>query len=226
MSFGSGNRRSPCTSEEYQDLQDAIDYATGRGAVIVAAAGNHSRNAADVTPASCRGVIAVAASDRNDQLAPYSNRGSRIDVTAPGGGGSGSGIYGEGLNCSPPPICPDGHICTYAGTLGVVSSWVVEKPSGISGADYCYRYLSGTSMAAPHVAGLIALMLSKAPSLSPAQVLGRLKRTARPVAGCAGGQCGAGIIDAGKALAGLSSLPAVLMLMQESCSSSESPTCA
>ncbi|NKX50611.1 S8 family serine peptidase, partial [Arthrobacter deserti] len=59
--------------------------------------------------------------------------------------------------------------------------------------------MQGTSMAAPHVAGLAALMLSANPGLSPAQVEERMKATARPAASCSQG-CGSGLVDAAAAL--------------------------
>jgi serine protease len=143
-----------------------------------------------VSPASCRGVIAVAASDASNQLAQYSNRGARIDLTAPGGGGFGNTMYGNAIGC--PPDGPD-----YNGTVGVVSSWAVQKPGrSLLPGDYCYRYLSGTSMASPHVAGVAALLLSQFPTLTPAQVRQRLQAMAHPIAGC-GANCGAGLLDAG-----------------------------
>ncbi|GAB3458979.1 S8 family peptidase [Massilia terrae] len=62
-----------------------------------------------------------------------------------------------------------------------------------------YAYYMGTSMATPHVAGVVALMLSKNPSLTPDDVAARLKATARPFpAACSG--CGAGIVDASAAV--------------------------
>lgn len=217
MSFGTGDPnqydpddpvyhgRFPCS--RFPELQAAINDAVAKGTVVVAAAGNWAANTADISPASCNGVIAVAASDPNNQLAAYSDRGTRIDVTAPGGGGNmNDGSYmGAGVGCTASPVSWD----PYQGTVGVLSSWAVEKPMAqltldqVTGNnDYCYRYLSGTSMAAPHVVGVAALMLSRNPTLTPAQVLQRLKATAHPVAGC-GNQCGAGLIDAGAAVAGV-----------------------
>jgi serine protease len=66
------------------------------------------------------------------------------------------------------------------------------------GAD-TYEYYQGTSMAAPHVAGVVALMLSRNPSLTPDDVAAKLKSTARPFPStCA--QCGAGIVNASAAV--------------------------
>lgn len=67
--------------------QSAIDAALDRGAVVVAAAGNGGGDVADVSPASCRGVVAVAATSRSGGLAWYSNTGEEVVVSAPGGDG-------------------------------------------------------------------------------------------------------------------------------------------
>lgn len=66
------------------------------------------------------------------------------------------------------------------------------------GAD-SYAWYSGTSMAAPHVAGVAALMFAAKPALSPDQVATILRSTARPFPAPCGG-CGSGIVDAGAAV--------------------------
>lgn len=65
--------------------QDAIDEVAARGTVVVAAAGNGSGDVADQNPANCRGVIAVAATTRSGARAAYTNTGSGVDLSAPGG---------------------------------------------------------------------------------------------------------------------------------------------
>ena len=69
-------------------LQDAIDGARDRGAILVAAAGNASDDAAKFAPGNCNGVITVAASNRDGQRADYSNYGPAVDISAPGGDSS------------------------------------------------------------------------------------------------------------------------------------------
>ncbi len=64
-------------------VRDAVAYARGKGAVVVAAAGNEGLTAATV-PASYEGVISVAASDPNDRRYSFSNHGTWVDVAAPG----------------------------------------------------------------------------------------------------------------------------------------------
>jgi len=65
-------------------LEAAIDYAHNRGAVIVFAAGNADDDVANYSPANYSKTIAVAATDRGDQKASFSNYGDLIDVAAPG----------------------------------------------------------------------------------------------------------------------------------------------
>ncbi|WIG95944.1 S8 family serine peptidase [Myxococcus sp. SDU36] len=202
MSFGAGyNPNAPSTlhpCSNYPDMQSAVNYALSKGVVLVAAAGNHGAanyQTANVTPASCNGVIAVGASTQSGGVANWSNKGSRVDVIAPGGLASAS-LYGQGIGC-----LPDSTMDPYvSGTDQIVSAWATGKPSSaLTPGDYCYRYLSGTSMSAPHVAGLAALMLSQKPSLTPAQVTARIKQTATPVSGCAG-HCGTGRVNAAAAI--------------------------
>jgi thermitase len=64
-------------------VKDAVDYAMRRGAIVVAAAGN-TRKSRLMYPAAYSNVLAVAATDRHDQLASFSNFGDWVDITAPG----------------------------------------------------------------------------------------------------------------------------------------------
>lgn len=152
--------------------QSAINGARSRGTVVVVAAGNSNANASGFTPANCAGVITVAATGRTGARAYYSNYGAVVDVAAPGGdtsGGASNGILST-LN---------------AGT---------SSP----GAD-SYAYYQGTSMAAPHVAGVVALMLAKNGALTPDEVETKLKGSTRAFPGNCN-QCGTGIVDANAAV--------------------------
>jgi subtilisin family serine protease len=72
------------TTEVSKALQQAVIYAQGKGVSLVASVGNESQNAAGMYPASYPLVSAVASTDFNDQLAPFSNYGSIVAVSAPG----------------------------------------------------------------------------------------------------------------------------------------------
>lgn len=175
----------------------AIQTAIGRGVVVVVSAGNQGENAARF-PADCPGVIAVAASTPSGHLAPYSNRGANIDLTAPGGDYPHFGTDVPSMAC---PRVPDND--PFDGVNGVVSTWSVGRTAAaLTAADHCYRHVSGTSMAAPHVAGVVGLMRSRNPGLSPAQIGEYLAATARPsgVICPVAGQCGSGMVDADAAV--------------------------
>ena len=158
--------------------QNAINSARSRGTVIVVAAGNSNTDASTANPANCAGVVTVAATNRSGGRAYYSNYGSVIDVAAPGGDSRTAG----------------------GGILSTLNSGATTP-----GSD-SYAFYQGTSMAAPHVAGVAALMLSKTPTLTPDQIESQLKATARPFpATC--NSCGAGIVDATAALGGSGTTP-------------------
>jgi serine protease len=149
--------------------QNAINSARSRGASVVVAAGNSNANASNFTPANCTGVVTVAAVGRNGGKASYSNFGATVEVAAPGGSGGTSSVLST-LN---------------AGSMG-------------PGSDN-YAFYNGTSMATPHVVGVVALMLSANPALTPDQVTQILQSTARSFpATCS--QCGSGIVNANAAV--------------------------
>lgn len=164
-----------------QVYQDAITAAYNAGSVIVVAAGNnYGADAGNYQPASCNNVITVAATDRDGDLANYSNKGSTVEISAPGGE---TGITSNGV-------------------LSTLNAGTTVPGSHI------YQYYQGTSMAAPHVAGIASLLVSLDPSLTPAQVLAYMQGTITPFptgSSCNLSDCGSGIINAGAALAAVSS---------------------
>ncbi|MCC6595399.1 MAG: S8 family serine peptidase [Rhodanobacteraceae bacterium] len=153
-------------------FQSAINTARSNGAIFVVAAGNENQNVSNSSPANCSNVVSVAATTKSGARASYSNYGSTIVVSAPGGDGSGGA----------------GDI------LSTLNSGTTTP------ASENYAYYAGTSMATPHVAALAALVFQKNPSLTPDQVKNILTSTARPLPGACSGGCGAGIVDAQAAL--------------------------
>ncbi|MCS6848199.1 MAG: S8 family peptidase [Anaerolineae bacterium] len=162
---GSGS----CTSA----LQNAVNAVIAANSVLVVAAGNENSPAVGFTPGNCNGVITVAATNRNGDKASYSNFGSVVEISAPGGESGSDGVLST-LN---------------AGTT--------------TPAAHNYVFYKGTSMAAPHVAGVVSLMLSVNASLTPAQVLSLLQTTVTPFPSgstCNISNCGAGIVNAAAAV--------------------------
>ena len=170
-------------------FQSAVNDVNAAGGIVVIASGNAGSDTI-YQPANCSGVIAVTAHVINGDNADYANIGPEVTVSAPGGG-CGTLAFG----CSP-GVSGDGLVVYSLGNTGL------STPLADS-----YAIKRGTSMAAPHVCGTIALMLSLAPSLTRAQVTSMLRASARPhpaASTCAlpanAGLCGAGLLDAQAAL--------------------------
>lgn len=184
-----------CTAYE----ADAIAQANALGAVVVVAAGNQNANTSGYSPGNCPGVVTVASNGVTSRRAYYSNYGDGIEIAAPGGGvyandgSSGAQIYDgfiwQAVNPSDTEPMPADEIA----------------PDGSNGG---YGGSAGTSQAAPHVAGVVALMQgarldADLPLLTPAEVLEILQDTATPftVAPSASQPIGPGIVNAAAAVA-------------------------
>ncbi|MBT2748721.1 MULTISPECIES: S8 family serine peptidase [unclassified Lysobacter] len=182
--------KSTCTSTSV--YQTAIDTAVGNGATVVVAAGNSNQDVSKYSPGGCSKVISVAAGDINGNRAFYSNYGASIDVTAPGG---------EVQSCTKSEFLPLTVDLDVSGSVTVANCGSLQSHpekgvlSTVAGGGY--GFYQGTSMATPHVAGVVALMqaVAKTP-LTPTQVESTLKSSVReiPAANCPGG-CGAGFVD-------------------------------
>lgn len=180
-------------------MQATIDQIVALGKVIVVAAGNSNTNVSGHQPANCNNVITVAAHGPTSLITGYSNFGAGVDIMAPGGA---------------TPLNPGG----VASTLDLGTTTALN--------DNQYVYYQGTSMAAPHVAGLAALMLSANGTLTPAQVTTVIQGTSRafvPAQWCANNpnNCGAGIADAQAAVSAVASVTAPTVLAASASSSSQ-----
>ncbi|MEV7172487.1 S8 family serine peptidase [Streptomyces sp. NPDC093224] len=167
--------------------QNAINAAVARGTTVVVAAGNSNADAAGYSPASCNNVINVASTNRAGDRSYYSNYGSVIDISAPGG---------ETRRATDTP----GTVTTPENAILSTLNAGTTTP----GAEN-YKPYQGTSMAAPHIAGLAALMKSANSSLTPAQIETAIKNNARPLAGTCTGGCGSGLADATATVAAVTS---------------------
>ncbi len=162
-----------CLPSDFGVLISAIDAARLAGSTVVVAAGNESTDIEDTTPAGCKGVISVAASDQRGYLAPYSNHGA-VTIVAPGGDLT-RDDDGDGI--------PDGIWSLVAPSQ--------DKPLGVAAYE-------GTSMATPHVSGAIALAIAQDPNLkwNPDKITELLTRSyAELPAGACHVPCGPGLLD-------------------------------
>ncbi len=156
-----------------QALKEAIDQAYANGVIVVAAAGNS--NSAVEYPAAFENVIAVGAMDIKETRAKYSNFGPELDIIAPGGDNS-TDINQDGLGD------------------GIVQQTFKNGQYSI----FKYAFMEGTSMATPHVSGVIALMLAANPDANPEQIKSILVSTAKNIGDA--NHFGAGLIQASDAI--------------------------
>jgi subtilisin family serine protease len=158
-------------------LQAAVDYAHGKGCMIIAASGN-SGDRSIFYPAALPHVVAIAATDPWDQVARYSTFGPFVALAAPGGSGP------EALSLQ-------------TGILSTLWDTNSQGTDGMGGSEAGeYGIEVGTSMAAAVASGAAAVLWAYRPGLTADQVEDQLKATAADV-GPAGPdeQSGAGRID-------------------------------
>jgi lantibiotic leader peptide-processing serine protease len=145
-----------------ESIRRAVGYAESRGAIVIAAAGNDGYDLDDprhgvYVPCEVATVCVSATGplmqQNFDQPAGYTNYGlTAIDVAAPGGNASDTEEY----------VSQD-LILGACSTRTTQPTLALCRTSGIDG--YYYAYAAGTSMAAPHVAGLAAMILSQSPGI-------------------------------------------------------------
>ncbi|MBF0216910.1 MAG: S8 family serine peptidase [Candidatus Omnitrophica bacterium] len=135
-------------------LKAAIDYAFNKGCILIAAAGNSGETVSANTmdyPARYSNVISVGAIDPDNQRSYFSSYGAELDIMAPGN--------------------------DILSLLSTGSYWEFPIELGV-GANTGYTVFPGTSMATPHIAGIVALMFEQDPDLSFDDALRRLKFSA------------------------------------------------
>jgi subtilisin family serine protease len=177
-----------------KELMDAARYAQQRGVVIVASAGNEADdlghpieddispdwpagaaierevgNNCRVAPAELTGVVTVSATGVNT-LASYSNVGSPVNVTAPGGdaGQTAGTIFGRG------------RILAGWSSTDQSGQWeaLVNANRAVVSGGGRYVWISGTSMSSPHAAGVAALIRDVHPNMPQGAVVALLQASA------------------------------------------------
>jgi len=133
----------------------AVNNAAANGIVLTISSGNDGSKNGVSSPACASGAIAVGASDGN-RVASFSNTGPAMDIVAPG----------------------VSILSTYS-CNAVVPTLETPIPCDFTWA----ATLSGTSMASPHVAGVVALMLEKNPDLTVVEIKEALYTTAKNLKG-------------------------------------------
>lgn len=186
-----------CTAIGNQDthfMEETLALVKLKGVSVITAAGNSDKPAGNYFPGNCFPTINVGAVGFNRDKAWYSNYGvdfsNGVDISAPGGddrsdAGSPEGTRGQMLS-----------------TINTGKSSFLEPSYGLA---------EGTSMAAPIVTGIVALLYSAKPSITPDQVWDILRTTTTPFKSggiCeTTGKCGVGIINAAAAVAAAMALP-------------------
>ncbi|NUR84440.1 MAG: S8 family serine peptidase [Nonomuraea sp.] len=185
-------------------MQRAVDYARGKGVTIVSALGNGASdlgkpredraspdypqgderarkidNSCLNVPAESRGVISVSAVGPSGRKASYSDYGvEQTDVAAPGGDamdGDGESVTRQILAAAPEgALRAEGKL----DKSGKPKSAEIVRDCTKGTCSY-YQYLEGTSMAAPHATGVVALLISRFGKVGPARVEKLLYESAR-----------------------------------------------
>jgi serine protease len=151
-------------------IEEAVKYAHNKGVVIVAAAGNEGRNSASY-PARYPDVISVAATNPGGDKASYSNFGAGVDISAPGGSAEGKGDSGK----------------------------IIQNTINPATGESVFVGFPGTSMAAPHVSGVAALVRSTGVE-TPDEIRDVLLQSARKVEEDHLNHFGSGHLDANAAV--------------------------
>jgi serine protease len=177
-------------------VEDAINYAVGKGVFVVIAGGNIENGDTSLEvyaeiASRVKGAVSVAAVDAAQHRASYSKTGSWIELAAPGGSSQ----------------IPNGFVYQQTYDLNLVNTF--DLPGGVAAFKaprfdfFTFVGAAGTSMAAPHVAGLAALLIQQGVK-SPAAIEAALEKFATDL-GAAGrdNEYGYGEINARATLLGL-----------------------
>jgi len=177
-------------------LENAVAYAYDNGVIVIASSGNDGTESIDYPAAYDDYVIAVGATRYDETRASYSNYGSSLDLVAPGGDvnvDQNKDGYGDGV-------------------LQQTFEPYESRLDKADPTDWGYWFYAGTSMSAPHVSGVAALLLAQDSSLTPDQIRNALESTAEDLGNPGRDDTyGWGLIDAQAALQSIA--PAVHLLL-------------
>jgi serine protease AprX len=171
-----------------------------RGIISVFAAGNDGPGEDTHNPyAQAPWVVSVGASEKDGVLTRFSSRGNR--------GETGTFTMPDGVQWTyvnrPTVVAAGVDIISTRDPLGVLPGLSTEQDAAVIAPAHLpfYTHSSGTSMATPHVAGVLALMFEANPNLTPLQAKDVLMRTATNMTGRLGWEAGAGHVNAWAAVA-------------------------
>ncbi len=172
LSLGSAGACTPA-------YQAVIAEVNAAGAALVVAAGNSAGHAVGL-PANCPGAIGVVGLRHIGTKVGFSDLGAAISIAAPGGNCINTGV---------------GQPCLYPIITALNSGKTAPAAGGSNWSD-SFNFAVGTSFSAPIVAGVLALMVSAQPQLTPTEMLFDLKASARafPTSGAGVDETGANIV--------------------------------
>ncbi|PYZ95353.1 peptidase S8 [Salipaludibacillus keqinensis] len=179
--------------DPFHPINIASKKAYDRGIVSLFAAGNSGPEENTHNPyAKAPWVISVAAGNKDGTLADFSSRGTD------GKGGTFEMDGEEWEWKDEPTITAPGVDIISTRVIAPLSALAVQDDAEFIDPGHLpyYTTMSGTSMATPHVAGVVALMLESNPNLSPGEVKKILQETATPMEDRASWEVGAGYVDA------------------------------